>query len=74
MKLADNSKFLTLDAKLAFLWLRQAFTETPILHYFDLERYIQIETDIMEYAIGGIFSQLTSEFSQWHPIAFFLKR
>ena len=57
---ADNSNFLTPDAKLAFLWLRQACIEAPILHHFDPEYYIRIETDALRYAIGGIFSQLIS--------------
>lgn len=40
LKPVDNSSFLTLDAKLAFLQLKQAFTIVPIFHDFDLERYI----------------------------------
>ena len=61
---ADNFSFLISKAKLAFLWLRQAFIEAPILHYFDPERYIRIETDAFGYAIGGILSQLTPETGQ----------
>ena len=53
---ADNSIFMTSEAKLAFLRLRQAFTEAPILHHFDPKRYIRIETDASRYAIGGILS------------------
>lgn len=49
--------FLTSEAKLAFLQLRQAFTKTPILHYFDPKRYIQIETNASDYAIGSIFNK-----------------
>ena len=71
---ADNSSFLTSEAKLAFLRLRQAFTEAPILHHFDPERYIRIETDASGYAIGGILSQLTPESGQWHPVAFFSRK
>ena len=67
----DNSSFLIFEAKLAFLRLRQAFTEAPILHHFDSERYTRIETDASCYTIVGILSQLTPEFSQWHPVAFF---
>ena len=55
-KAPGNPNFLTPEAKLAFSQLRQAFTEAPILHYFDPERYIRIETDASDYAIGGIFS------------------
>ena len=73
-KAADNSTFLNSEAKLAFLQLRQAFTEAPILHHFDPERYIRIETDASGYAIGGILSQLTPESGQWHPVAFFSRK
>ncbi len=37
--------FLTPEARLAFTRWRQAFTEAPILHHFDPERNIRIETD-----------------------------
>ncbi len=82
--------FLTLEAKLAFIRLKQAFTEAPILHHFDPERHIRIETDASGYAIGRLLSQLTSDqrlsesdenFSsksndvgQWHPVAFFSRK
>ena len=49
---SKNPTFLTVDAKQAFTWLRQAFTEAPILSYFDPKRYIRIETDASGYAIG----------------------
>ena len=66
------SDFLTPEAKLAFTKLRQAFLKAPILHHFDLERHIRIETDVSGYAIGGVLSQLTSDDSgRWHPVAFF---
>ncbi len=64
--------FLTSEAKKAFTKLRQAFIETPILNYFDLERHIQIETDASGYAISEILSQLTSDdLGWWHLVAFF---
>ena len=67
-----GSDFLTPGAKLAFTKLRQAFFKAPILHYFDLERHIRIETDVSSYAISEIFSQLTSDdLGQWHLVAFF---
>ena len=63
--------FLTSGAKLAFTELRQAFVKALILYYFDLEHYIRIETDVLGYAIGGVFSQLTLNNSgQWHLVAF----
>ena len=54
-----RSDFLTSEAKLAFAELRQAFVKAPILHHFDLECHIRIETDVLRYAIGGVLSQLT---------------
>ena len=73
-KAPGNAKFPTLEAKLAFSRLRQAFTKALILHHFDLERYIRIETDASGYVIGDILSQLIPESSQWHPVSFFFKK
>ena len=77
--------FLTSEARLAFIQLRQAFVKVPILHYFDLESHIRIETDASGYAIGSILSQLSFEtrpngvvtkadLAQWHSIAFFSRK
>ena len=49
--------FLTPEARLTFTQLRQAFVKAPILHYFDPESYIRIETNVSGYAIGGVLSQ-----------------
>ena len=81
----DGSNFLTPDTKITFNCLRLAFTEALILQHFDPECHIQIETDALGYAIGGVLSQLTSRTSpngvviktdlgQWHPVAFFLRK
>ena len=43
--------FLTRGTKLSFTKLKQAFVKAPIFYQFDLERYIQIETDVSGYAI-----------------------
>ena len=56
-----GSDFLTPRVKLAFTELRQAFVKSLILHHFDPERHIRIETDVSSYAIGGVLSQLTSD-------------
>ena len=53
--------FLIPKAKLVFTKLRQAFVKAPILHHFDLERHIRIETDASSYIIGDILNQLTSD-------------
>ena len=57
----SNLDFFILGAKLAFIELRQAFLKAPILHHFDPEYYIRIETDALGYVIGGVLSQLTSD-------------
>ncbi len=52
--------------------LRQVFIEASILNHFDPEHHISIETNISEYAIDEILSQLTlDDLGQWYPIAFF---
>ena len=62
----------TFKARLAFTKLRQVFVKTLIFYHFDLEYYIQIETNVSGYSIGEIFSQLTSDdLGQWYHVAFF---
>ncbi len=73
--LGQSETFFTVNAKKTFTKLRQVFIEALILIHFDPECYFQIETDVLGYAIGGIFSQLTSDTSgQWHPVAFFFRK
>lgn len=48
-------------ARLTFAKLRQAFHIALILHYFNPDCHIRIEIDVSNYAIGGMFSQLTSD-------------
>ncbi len=60
-KVNSRTDFLTFEAKKAFIYLRKTFIEAPILRHIDLEYYIQIETDALEYAIGGVPSQMTSD-------------
>ena len=51
-----RSDFLTPGAKLVFAELRQAFVKAPILHHFNLERHIRIETDASRYAISEVLN------------------
>ena len=70
-----GSDFLIPRAKLAFIKLRQAFLIAPILHHFDSDCHIRIETDASGYTIGGVFSQLTLDnLGRWHPVAFFSRK
>ena len=62
--------FLIPGARLAFTKLRQTFIKALILHHFDLECHIWVETNILGYAIGGIFSELILE-GRWHLVVFF---
>ena len=48
--------FLTPEARLAFTQLRQAFVKAPILHHFDPESNIRIETDALGYIIDCVLS------------------
>lgn len=61
LELNIEMSFLTLEAKLRFTMLKQAFIKAPILYYFDLECYICIEIDILSYAIIGVLSQLAMD-------------
>ena len=70
-----GSDFLTLGAKLAFTKLRQAFLKAPIFYHFNPEYHIRIETNVSDYAIGGVLCQLTSDnLGQWHLIAIFSQK
>ena len=72
---SQSALFLTSKARKAFTKLKPAFVKAPKLNDFDLECHIQIETDALSYAIGGIFSQLTSDdLGRWHPVAFFSRK
>ncbi len=60
-KANSGTDFLTPRAKKAFIHLQKAFTEALILRHFDPERHIWIETYALEYDIGGVLSQMTSD-------------
>ena len=67
--------FFTSGAKKTFTKLRQTFIKASILHHFDPERHIRVETDRSGYDIAGVLSQLTSDnLGQWHLLTFFLKK
>ena len=67
--------FLTPKAKLVFTKLRQVFLKAPILHHFDPNRHIRIETNALGYAIGRVLNQLTmDDLCQWHQVTFFSRK
>ena len=70
-----RSDFLTPGAMLVFTELRQAFLKAPIFYHFNPKRHIRIETDVSDYVIGGVLSQLISDDSgQWNSVAFFSRK
>ena len=58
-----ESGFFTSGTRKAFTKLRQAFIKALILHRFDPKRHIRVKTDTSGYAISGVLSQLTSDYS-----------
>ncbi len=60
---SSKMDFLTVKAKEAFIHLSKAFSKAPILRHFDMESYIWIETDVLEYVIGRVLNQITSDYS-----------
>ena len=52
--------FLTPNAKKAFNHLRQAFIKALILRHFDSKSHIWIETNTLDYNIGKVLSQLST--------------
>lgn len=66
-----KTEFLTLGTKLAFFELKQAFIKASILHHFNSEYHIWIETDISGYIIDEVLSQLTLGNSAHYHLVFF---
>ena len=64
---------LTPDARQAFTQLWQAFTKAPILQQFDPEYHIRIETDVSDYAIGGVLIQFTNS-GRYHLMAYYFQK
>ena len=63
--------YSTFGAKKAFDFLQHAFSKAHIFQKFDLDQYI--ETDMSNYAIVRILSQLTlNDLSQWYLVALYL--
>lgn len=67
----NKPKFLTYEAREAFNRLSQAFIKAPIFQYFNPECYIRIKTDISDYSIREVLSQLTSNQLILDDIIFF---
>ena len=65
--------YLTLNNRVTFTQLRQAFIKAPILQIFDLEYHIQIKTDMWGYIIRSVLSWLTN-LGQWQSVAYYLQK
>ena len=58
-KIVRSLDFFTPEARLVFTKLKQVFVKALIFYHFDSKRHIQIKTDVLNHAIGEVFSQLT---------------
>ena len=58
-KMSFKVGFCISKTSLAFTKLKKVFTKALILHYFNLEPHIQIETDASSNAISRMLCQLT---------------
>lgn len=61
VELSSGSGFLIFGARLAFAKSRQVFIEALIFYHFDPKCHIRVETDLLGYAISGVFSQVISD-------------
>jgi hypothetical protein len=57
----------------SFKALKQAFTMAPILHHFDHDREVIVETDTSDYVSAGILSQYDDK-GVLYPVAFFSRK
>ena len=68
-KIIGSLDFLIFGARLAFTKLRQAFVKAQFFYHFNPELQTRDKTDVLGYAIGRIFSQLTSDdLGWWHLV------
>ena len=61
------------DCEQAFQALKRGFTTAPVLHHFDPQQAIVMETDASDYVFAGILSQY-DDGGTLHPIAYFSKK
>src|SRR6266481_7738070 len=54
----------------AFKKLKLAFTQAPVLTHFNPSNPIVVETDVSDYALAAIISQIAPDDGNLHPIAF----
>jgi hypothetical protein len=66
-------------AQAAFRAIKKAFSEAPVLHHFNPELHIRVETDSSGFALAGILSQPEEGIEDpkqkhWHPVAFWSRK
>ena len=59
VKSSSELGFFTIRAKLGFAKLKQAFIKIPIIYYFDPKCYMCIRSNLSDYSIDKVLSQLT---------------
>ena len=62
------------NTEYTFNTLRDAFTQTPFLKYFNPNFPIRLETDVSDYALAGILTQFYKNHKKWHPVTFWFKK
>ena len=62
----DEPWLLTPHCQKAFTLLKNWFTSAPILAHFDLSLQSVIETDVCDYAVGAVHSQI-QRYGRVHP-------
>jgi hypothetical protein len=71
-KNAKNASFVwSEECQQAFDRLNVLFTEAPILVHFHPEKPTVVETDASDFALGAVLSQIQSESSRLHPVAYY---
>jgi len=68
----DTAYKWTIGADQAFVRLKQAFIEAPVLAQFDPDHETVLETDSSGYCLGGVLSQVKGDVLR--PVAFFSKK
>ena len=57
-KKSTEASYPTFDIRKLFNYKQHAFTQAPIFQYLNPKCHIRIKTDILDYAIDGLLSQL----------------
>lgn len=62
------------ESERAFAALKRAFMQAPVLHHYQPDRPIVVETDCSDYALGGILSQVDERTNDIVPVAFYSRK